>query len=205
MMLIMSWSEILGFVAGAASVWLYVRQSVWAWPTGIANSAFWLILFAGERLFLDAALQAVYIGLGVLGWVWWVRGRPSGDGRAALPVTRTPPRQAAVLVAVGVVAVAGLWWLMVRVGDSAPLPDAATTVVSLFAQYLLTRKLLATWWCWIAVDVAYVVLYASKELYLTAALQPVFIVLCVIGLHRWRAELRPSTVDVGPVAPAVAR
>ena len=46
----MSWSEILGFVAGALSVWLYVRQSVWAWPTGIANSVFWLILFASSRL-----------------------------------------------------------------------------------------------------------------------------------------------------------
>src|SRR6185503_17625806 len=59
-----SWSEILGFVAGVASVWLYVKQNVWAWPTGIANSLFWLILFAGERLYLDASLQVVYVGLG---------------------------------------------------------------------------------------------------------------------------------------------
>jgi nicotinamide mononucleotide transporter len=73
MMSRMSWSEILGFVAGVACVWLYVRQSVWAWPTGIANSAFWLILFASERLFLDSALQVVYIVLGIIGWVFWSR------------------------------------------------------------------------------------------------------------------------------------
>jgi nicotinamide mononucleotide transporter len=189
----MSWSEILGFVAGVASVWLYVRQSIWSWPTGIANSAFWLILFASERLFLDGALQVVYIVLGVIGWVFWSRPQP-------LVVTRTPTRQIALLAGIGVVATAGLWWAMERVGDSAPLPDAATTVVSLTAQYLLTRKYLGTWWCWIAVDIAYVVLYSYKELYLTAALQPLFIALCVMGMRQWHAALRPSSVEQVEVA-----
>jgi nicotinamide mononucleotide transporter len=94
----MSWSEILGFVAGALSVWLYVRQSVWAWPTGIANSVFWLILFAGSRLYLDASLQIVYIGLGIVGWVWWVRPRRE---QRELPVARTLVSQAVALGVIG--------------------------------------------------------------------------------------------------------
>jgi nicotinamide mononucleotide transporter len=194
----MSWSEILGFVAGALSVWLYVRQSVWAWPTGIANSVFWLILFAGSRLYLDASLQIVYIGLGIVGWVWWVRPRRE---QRELPVARTPVSQAVALGVIGAVATAGLWWLMVRVDDAAPLPDAATTVVSLIAQYMLTRKLLANWWLWISVDVAYVALYVAKHLYLTAALQPLFIALCVAGLRSWRASQRTAET---PVVAAVA-
>jgi nicotinamide mononucleotide transporter len=197
----MSWSEILGFVAGLASVWLYARQNVWAWPTGIANSAFWLILFFGQRLYLDASLQVVYLVLGVLGWVWWVRGQRTGAGREPLRVVRTPRAEAAVLAATGTAATAGLWWLMQRVGDSAPLPDSATTVLSLVAQYLLTRKRFGTWWCWITVDVANVMLYAYKHLYLTAALQPLFIALCIIGLRAWRASLQSSVEE--PV-PAVA-
>lgn len=201
----MSWSEVLGFIAGVASVWLYARQSVWAWPTGIANSGFWLVLFLGQRLYLDAGLQIVYIGLGVAGWVWWARGQRAEHGRAELPVTRVPAREALVLLGSGVVVIGGLWWLMVRVGDSAPLPDAATTVVSLIAQYLLTGKRLATWWCWIAVDVAYVALYSYKELYLTAALQPLFIVLCVVGLRGWRADLRRAAGHETRPATAVIR
>jgi nicotinamide mononucleotide transporter len=199
----MSWAEVAGFVAGVVSVWLYVRQSVWAWPVGIANSAFWLVLFWDTRLFLDAGLQVVYIGLGLAGWVWWVRGRrEGGQRRGELPVRRTGRAQALALLAVGMVATAGLWWAMARVDDVAPLPDAATTVVSLIAQYMLTRKLLESWWCWIAVDVAYVVLYASKQLYLTAALQPLFIALCVLGLRGWRASMaaapRPAPAVVSP-------
>jgi len=194
----MSWSEILGFVAGALSVWLYVRQSVWAWPTGIANSVFWLILFAGSRLYLDASLQIVYIGLGIAGWVWWVRGRSDGP----LAVARTSMAAAVALGVIAVVATAGLWWLMVRVEDAAPLPDAATTVVSLIAQYMLTRKLLANWWLWISVDVAYIALYVAKHLYLTAALQPLFIALCVAGLRSWRASQRTAEKPVVAAAAA---
>lgn len=197
MMLGMSWSEILGFVAGALSVWLYARQNVWAWPTGIANSAFWLVLFWGERLYLDASLQVVYLVLGAAGWYWWLRG---GTGRAELAVSRTRRAEAVALAVVGVAATVLLWWLMVRVDDAAPLPDAVTTVVSLIAQYMLTRKLLGSWYLWIAVDVAYVALYAYKELYLTAALQPLFIVMCVIGLRGWRASLQAAP----KLEPAVA-
>ena len=196
----MTWSEVGGFVAGALSVVLYVRQSVWAWPVGIANSAFWLVLFWDTRLFLDAGLQVVYIGLGIAGWVWWARGRRvQGERIGKLPVRRASRSQALALISIGLVATAGLWWAMEQVGDVAPLPDAATTVVSLVAQYMLTRKLLENWWCWIAVDLAYIVLYATKDLYLTAALQPLFIGLCVLGLRSWKADMA-RTAQLRPVA-----
>jgi nicotinamide mononucleotide transporter len=188
----MSWTEALGFATGGVSVWLYVRQNVWAWPTGIANSAFWLVLFWGSRLYLDAGLQIVYIGLGVWGWYWWLRG---GERGGRLHLSRTPRAEAWLLVGIGILATLGLWWAMVAVDDALPLPDAATTVVSLIAQYMLTRKLLANWWCWIAVDVAYVIMYASQHLYLTAALQPLFLAMCVVGLRQWRAELRPAVAS----------
>lgn len=190
----MSWTEIAGFLTGAASVWLYVRQNVWAWPIGIANSVFWLVLFWSSRLYLDAGLQVVYIGLGAAGWYWWLRG---GERGGRLPVRRTRGGQVLALAAIGVIGTLALWWAMVAASDALPLPDAATTVVSLIAQYMLTRKLLGNWWCWIAVDMAYLVMYASQHLYLTAALQPVFIAMCVAGWRSWRASLRNASMAAG--------
>ncbi|BCB75977.1 nicotinamide riboside transporter PnuC [Phytohabitans flavus] len=191
----MSYLEVAGFAAGAASVWLYVRQSVWAWPVGIVNSGCWLVLFWTSRLYLDAGLQVVYIALGVAGWYWWLRG---GDRPGRLPVRRTGRRHALVLWAVGGIATLVLWWAMTLAGDASPLLDAATTTVSLIAQYMLTRKLLGSWWCWIAVDVAYLGMYAHQELYLTAALQPLFVAMCVVGLRQWRASLRAGEADAVP-------
>jgi nicotinamide mononucleotide transporter len=41
----MAWMEILGFVRGAASVLLAVRENAWNWSVRIANHVFFLILF----------------------------------------------------------------------------------------------------------------------------------------------------------------
>jgi nicotinamide mononucleotide transporter len=199
----MSTIEVLGFLTGLVSVWLFARQNVWAWPTGIANSGFWLVLFWQSRLFLDAGLQVVYIALSVWGWYWWLRGgRSDPSPSRVLRVARTQVREMVVLVAVGIAGTAGLWWAMTTQQDAMPFWDAATTVVSLIAQYMMTRKLIGNWWCWIAVDLAYVVMYSVQQLYLTAALQPVFIAICVSGWRSWQRELNltpPTPTEVAIV------
>ena len=183
----MSWTEVLGFATGALSVVLFVRERVAAWPVGIANSAFWLVLFWQSKLYLDSGLQGIYIALGFLGWYWWVNGRTADS---ELAVVRTGRGEALILGLVAVVAIAALWVTEARWTDSAlPFWDASTTVASLVAQYMLTKKLFENWSLWIAVDVAYVGMYASKGLYLTAALQPLFIILCVQGVRSWQASM----------------
>jgi nicotinamide mononucleotide transporter len=91
--------------------------------------------------------------------------------------------------------------------SSVPFPDAATTVLSLVAQLLLTRKHVDTWPVWIlGVNVPYMALYLSKGLALTAALQLVYVALSAMGWRRWLRDLRAgrSPVEPRPVAEAVA-
>src|SRR5688572_33132621 len=67
-------SEALGFVTGVACVYLVVRENIWNFPVGIANNVFFLILFTRTRLYGDAGLHIVYMGLAVHGWYWWLHG-----------------------------------------------------------------------------------------------------------------------------------
>ena len=81
-------AELLGFVTGgAAAVLLTVRRSVHNFWVGIANSAFFLVLFINARLWADAGLQVIFIALGVAGWWQWLHG---GDQRSPLAITRSP-------------------------------------------------------------------------------------------------------------------
>ncbi|HEX8190583.1 MAG TPA: nicotinamide riboside transporter PnuC [Pyrinomonadaceae bacterium] len=175
-------TEALGFVTGALCVYLVVRENVWNFPVGIANNVFFLALFAGVRLYGDAALQIIYIALGFQGWYLWLRG---GENRTPLRVERASRRLLAGVAAFVVAGTAALTLLFRHVNDSAPFLDAFTTALSLGAQYLLNRKAVENWWLWIAADVVYVYLYAARGLRLTAVLYLVFLCLCVAGLRSW--------------------
>src|SRR5215208_4897750 len=169
-------TEALGFVTGALCVYLVVRENVWNFPVGIANSAFFLVLFAGARLYGDAALQVIYIALGLQGWYLWLRG---GEDRTPLNVGRASRRLLAGVAAFVVVGTTGLTFFFHYVHGSAPFLDALTTVLSLGAQYLLNRKAVENWWLWMTADVVYIYLYFYKGLHLTAVLYFVFFGLCV--------------------------
>jgi len=178
--------ETLGFVSGAWCVWLTVLANIWNWPVGIANSAFYLVVFLNVRLFADMSLQIVYIVLGFLGWYWWLHG---GARHGKLTVRRVGVVEAAAIGLTVATATAGMAVYLRSIHDSAPLLDAFTTCLSLGAQYLLTRKLLENWYLWVTVDAVYIGLYAWRGLYLTSLLYLIYGTMCVIGLREWRRAL----------------
>ncbi|MEW2138781.1 nicotinamide riboside transporter PnuC [Streptomyces sp. NPDC005409] len=185
----MSWTEVLGFVTGALCVWLVARQHIANWPIGIANNVFFIVLFAQAGLYADAGLQIVFIALAAYGWWSWTHGGGPGT-TGALPVRRTTRTEWAALAAAGAVGVLGLTLLLSRATDSTvPFWDALTTGLSLAATYGQCRKLVESWWLWIAADLIYIPLYAYKGLHLTALLYVGFLALCVAGLLGWRRTL----------------
>jgi len=189
-----SWAELLGFLTGGACVWLTVRGHIANFAVGVANSAFFLVLFASARLWADASLQIVYIVLGLLGWwQWQALRRIGGANRSMTRVERAGRTELAGCVCFLVIGTAALWPLLRSVGDSAPFLDALTTCLSLAAQWLLNAKRLQTWWFWIAADCIYVPLYFSRDLILTALVYLLFLGLCVAGLRSWNAAARTGT------------
>jgi nicotinamide mononucleotide transporter len=132
----LSVSEAWGFVTGAACVWLVVKENIWNWPIGIANSIFFIVLFFNARLYADMSLQWIYVVLGFLGWYWWLHG---GEHRTNLIVSRASVALLLFLGLLTVVCTIGLMLFLRCMNDSAPFLDALTTVLSLVAQYLLTN------------------------------------------------------------------
>jgi len=181
-------TELLGFLTGVLNVGLLARQNLWNWPVGIANNLLYLVVFVRSGLYGDAALQVVFAALNAYGWWYW-RHPSASDGpqRKELPST--------------IVGAAGLALFLSHFTDSTvPAWDGVTTALSLAATYGQTRKLLESWWLWIAADLIYIPLYGFKNLWLTAALYGVFLVLCVIGLRAWRRSVPTDGITLA--APA---
>lgn len=187
-----SWAELLGDLTGIACVWLVARENIWNWPIGLVNNAFFFVLFFHSKLYGDAVLQVVFGLLGAYGWWQWLR-VPAASG--ALPIRRTSTVEwvcffLVMLLFTGVVA----QWLAANTDSPVPRWDASVLVLSLIATYGQARKLLESWWLWIAVDVISVPLYLNRHLYPTAVLYVVFGILCVLGLRGWRRTFASQSV-----------
>ena len=187
------WVEVLGFVTGAACVVLAARRNVWTYPIGIANNVVFAVLFAVNGLYAAVGLQVVFLALGVHGWYRWTRGLEHDRGY----IGRTPRTAVVPLAGAAVAVTLTLAWVLATFTDSTVVfADAATTAVSLVAQYMLNRKWIENWFVWIVADIGYVVLYVSTGLWITAALYLVFIGLCVAGIVSWRRVERGARVLV---------
>lgn len=183
----MTWAELIGDATGAWCVWLVARQHILNWPVGLLNNAFFFLLFWRSKLYGDAALQGVFAALAIYGWWEWARG--AGHKGEALPVRRTTAREWTALAAATALATAGVaLWLARKTDSPVPLWDASVLTLSLAATYGQAKKLVESWWVWIAVDVLSIPLYAARRLYPTAALYAVFLGLCVAGLRAWTRE-----------------
>jgi nicotinamide mononucleotide transporter len=178
--------ESAGFVTGALSVWLAVRQNPWNWPFGVANAVCLFLVFLRARLYGDMALQVLFLAMCLLGWYRWLFG---GEGHSRLRVTRITTSGALIYTATGVVATAIFTPYLRSVNDASPLLDALTTVLSVEAQYLMTRKVIEHWLVWMAADVIYIWLYAERGLYQTSVLYIVFLAMCVAGWRDWRRDM----------------
>lgn len=179
--------EIAGVATGVLAVWLTTREHILCWPIGIVSVSLFILVFYQARLYGAMGLQVAYVMLALYGWHSWLRG---GPGHGALRVSRTPGLAWPLLASAGLAA-AGLLggWLAFRTDAALPWTDATTTAVSLVAQFMQTRKWIENWLVWVVVDIAYVAMYLSQGLNVTAVLYGVFLGLAVLGWKQWAASL----------------
>jgi len=173
---------------GLLCVVLTIRRSIWCWPTGLVQVLLFIIVFFQARLYSDLLLHVVYVGMQIYGWWAWLHGGTEGR---PLQVSRLPLAAAGRWAVMAVGGIAGLGYAMSTWTDAAlPYWDAATTVLSLIAQYLLARKVLENWLVWISVDLLCVSIYTVKGLHVTAGLYAIFLILAITGLLAWLRTLR---------------
>lgn len=180
--------ELASFALALCMVLLNIRQSPWAWLFSILSAAMYAVVFYDSRIYGDMSLQFFFIAVSLWGWYQWLFGGATHQG---VQVSRMQPRTylySALAWLIGFIAIAA--FLRLFTDTDVPHIDAFLTAGSLVGQILLSRKKLENWYVWIVIDLAYIGLYLHKDLYLTAFLFAIFVVLAVVGLRTWNKSLR---------------
>ena len=187
--------EILAVIFGIVSVYLSTREHIWSWPTALVNVSLYFVVFFEAKLYADMGLQVVYFALSLYGWYEWLYG---GEHRTELRVSRVSRSLGVRLALIGLATAAVLGTILARFTDaSLPYVDSLTTSTSLVAQWMMTRKIVENWAVWVAVDVVYIGMFIYKQLYLTAGLYAVFLVLAAMGFRKWKRSFEERDRGTG--------
>jgi nicotinamide mononucleotide transporter len=197
-----TWREIAGNAFGFASAIGGLRRRVWAWPVGIVGNVLLFTVFTGAAVVNDqnvpllgqAGRQIFFVIVSVYGWHRWYqtrRGRAQ-SGPAVSPRWATGRERVAYLVgaAAGVLLCS---WVFREIGVAFWEPptwyfwaDAWIFVGSILATYAMARGWVDFWLCWIAVDLVGVPELIHFQLYPSATLYGIYLVLVLYGFFAWR-------------------
>ena len=189
----LSYVELIGTLFGLFAVALAARGNIWTWPASIVNEVAFFLLFFQVRLYADMFLQVYFFVVTLYGWYYWAQ------GRAVHPVTRLSQRTQWSYAGIWLAGTGLVGYLISNLHLFAPnyfpepaaypYADAFTTVGSILAMILLSRRKIENWYLWMLVDVVAVVVYYLKGIQLVALEYVVFFLLCVQGWYHWRKEL----------------
>ena len=180
----MSLLEIIAVLLGIMNIVLIIRRSVWNFPVAIVMVALYFVIFRDAKLYSDAGLQIFFAVVNMYGWWSWTRNKAD----SGTVVVRRIPKTGYALWILGSVAAIWGWGAVMHAETDASYPywDASVAMLSVAGQILMARRFVENWHFWIVVNLISIPLYAMKELYLTAGLYSVFLVLAIAGLIEWR-------------------
>jgi nicotinamide mononucleotide transporter len=176
--------EITAVICGLINIILLVRRSIWNYLFGILMVSLYAKIFYENQLYSDAILQIYFFVFQIYGFYYWMQGK-SDDGTVVVDYL---PRSAyKFYFTIAITAWLSWSFLMGYYTDASfPYWDGAIAVLSMIAQFLLSRRHIENWYLWIVVDVLAIGLFITKDLGPTAVLYGVFLVLSVIGLLGWQ-------------------
>jgi nicotinamide mononucleotide transporter len=149
-------------------------------------------VFFEAKLYGEAGLQVFFFVAQGWSWVLWLRAaKTGGEGDDRVPVRLLSNLSRVVWLTATAALALNLGWVMHRFTDaSLPYADTAIAGASIAAQILLAFRRIENWVLWIAVDIASIAVYVHKDLWATAGLYVVFLLMSVLALREWIVAYR---------------
>ena len=178
--------DIIGAVGAFLATVAYIKISLWAWPISLVAIFTDIFLYYQKGIYGDMALQLIYLTFTLYGWYQWKFG---GKEHKGLHIKSITIKQALLLIIISICSICIIFYILRSYTDSQiPFLDAATTVLSLIAQWMVCRKIIENWALWLIIDSMYFGIYYYKNIPIHAALQIIYFAMAIIGFWNWRKK-----------------
>ena len=183
------WFEILAAILAIVYLLLALKQDIKCWIAWIASSLMYLFVMLYAGLLMESALQIFYVGMGIYGWMQW--DKKSDQDKLSISRWNRKQHLYAIGSLVCVVMISG--FMLSNNSDAvAPYVDSFTTWGAILATFMVAKKVLENWIYWFVIDFVSVFLFLSRDLYPTAVLFVIYLVIIVFGYRTWLKAMRSN-------------
>ena len=185
----LNWIEVIGVLAGILGVWLSIKEKILTWPTFIISYTAYVYLGFNAELFANMTLNIVFIVISIYGWQHWRKGQNKPNS-ATSNILHTPKKvwiYSLLAWAIGTLLIGT--FLASYTNSFLPYWDAFATCTAFTAQWMLSRKYIGTWLCWLISDSVLINLWFLQGYTLTVILFASFMVLATWGWFEWKKLL----------------
>lgn len=184
-----SWIEWLGTITGVVGVYLSIKEKVVAWLLFIICYSAYVYLSWEAGLYAALKMNTVFIVISIYGWLSW--SKSTNATGSARDIAHTPSSQLLIAGCFILLGALGFGWGLSSYTEAyMPYLDAFAMSCAFTAQWMLSRKYIENWLCWIVADIIYVGLWGAQGYYVSVGLFIIFIVLAIKGWFEWKGLLR---------------
>lgn len=192
----LSYVEFIGTLFGLISVWLATKANWHTWTTGIVNVIAFFIIYYQIQLYSDMLLQVFFFGCSLVGIYKWLVKDKLKNNKSIRRLSRKK-LFLCILSICFTSALVGYYISRIHIyaptyfSEAAAFPylDALTTVLSIFATYLMIHKKIECWYLWITVDIISIGLYYKKGILFISGEYLIFLIMASWGLYQWHKIL----------------
>ena len=174
--------EVVAVVAAILYLVLAIKENIWCWLFAFVSTAIYIYLFHSVSLLSESILNIYYLLMAIYGWYQW----QYGDNHHERHIISWSVKKHVTLILITACTVPLLGYVTTQYGADKAYLDAFTTCFAVLATVMVAHKVLENWHYWLVINILSVYLFASKELYLTAAMFVLYVILTVVGYINWR-------------------
>ena len=166
---------------------LAAKEDVKCWYAAIISSILYIYIMYEADLIMESILQIFYVLMAVYGWLQW---NNIVDKKIKLKIKswRKINHIYAIFLIIVLSIISGM--LLQKYTEAAlPFMDAFTTWGAIISTYMVAKKILENWIYWFVIDSISIYLYVSRELYLTAILFLIYLIIIFFGYKSWKKKL----------------
>ena len=164
---------------------LATKESIWCWGAGAISVSLYIYICFSAQLYPETGLQVFYLFMAFYGYFNWNKKEQS------LQISEWSISKHLFILVIGAILTFLMgFYFATYTNAKMPIVDSFTTVFSVFATYMVAKKILGNWLYWIVIDAVSIYLYFSRDLHLTSLLFIAYTIIAIFGYFSWIKKIK---------------